>query len=123
MFRVVLCVAVALLTFGIAPISAAADDRATCYDDQNEGAIAACNRLITRNPRDAGAYKGRGDAYFKKHDYDRAIADYGDAIRLLPKYAAASNNRGLAYYNMRDYDLAIADFDEAIRLDPKDAVA
>ena len=45
----------------------------------------------------ADAYNNRGIAYEAKGDYDRAIADYNEAIRLDPKYAVAYNNRGIAY--------------------------
>jgi len=38
----------------------------------------------------------RGRADFKG-DYDRAIADYGQAISLNPKYDPAYNHRGNAY--------------------------
>ena len=55
--------------------------------------------------------------------YDKAIADYGEAIRLDPKYAAAYNNRGIAWSAKSEYDMAIADYGEAIRLDPGLALA
>ena len=55
--------------------------------------------------------------------YDKAIADYGEAIRLEPKFAWASNNRGLAWSAKGVYDKAIADYGEAIRLEPKFAWA
>jgi tetratricopeptide (TPR) repeat protein len=35
------------------------------------------------------AYKGRGDVYNDKGDYDRAIADYEAALRIDPNYANA----------------------------------
>jgi len=56
-------------------------------------------------------------------DYERAIADLNEAIRLDPKSAVAYNNRGSAYAFQGDIDRAIADFSEAIRLDPKFAAA
>jgi tetratricopeptide (TPR) repeat protein len=57
-------------------------------------------------------------------DYDRAIADYSDAVRLDPKFAAAFYNRGLAYqFGKQDFDRAITDYTEAIGLDPKHARA
>ena len=56
-------------------------------------------------------------------DYDRAIADYTEVLRLQPKAATAYNNRGLAYYQKREYDRAVADYTEAIRIDAKFARA
>jgi tetratricopeptide (TPR) repeat protein len=115
--------AAVVLTFGVAAISAAADDRETCGRWQDEEAIAACSRLINRNPADALAYGSRGEAYRLKGDYDRAIADLDQAIRLDPKYDFAYGSRGDAYRQKGDYDRAIADLDQAIRLDPKYAWA
>ena len=40
-------------------------------------------------------------------DYDEAIRDYTEAIRLDPKNAKAYRNRGLAYRRLGKYDEAI----------------
>jgi tetratricopeptide (TPR) repeat protein len=48
------------------------------------------------DPRFAVAYHSRGHAYQAKHEIDRAIADYDQAIRLQPNYAAALYWRGMA---------------------------
>ena len=82
--------------------------------------IDGCTAVIQSGPR-AWAFNNRGSAYGRKGDYDRAIADSTEAIRLDPKDAHAYNNRGHAYYGKGDYDRAIGDYTEAIRLDPKDA--
>jgi tetratricopeptide (TPR) repeat protein len=118
-----------LLSFAGAP--AWADDRSTCYKGTGEHAIAACTRVLAHNPKDADIYYNRGNAYKNQklqgvgpemwRDYDRAIADYSQAIRLDPKYAVAYINRGISYEAKGDNDRAIADYDQAIRLDPKDA--
>jgi tetratricopeptide (TPR) repeat protein len=44
--------------------------------------IAESTQALSRNPNDAEAYFNRGYAYFKKKDYDRAIADYKKVSEL-----------------------------------------
>jgi lipoprotein NlpI len=68
----------------------------------------------------AWAFNNRGLAYAKNGQYDRAIADYDQAIRLNPQDANAFNNRGVAYDDKSQYDRAIQDYDQAIRLNPQD---
>ena len=48
-------------------------------------------------------------AYCSKGDYDRAIADYTEAIRLKPHHAIAYCGRGAVYGNTGEYAKAIAD--------------
>jgi len=62
------------------------------------------------------AHNNRGNAYTAKGDYDRAIENYDESIKLNPDYARAFNNRGVVYLKKGEYDQAIKDFDEAIRL-------
>jgi uncharacterized protein YecT (DUF1311 family) len=69
------------------------------------------------------ALSNRGNAYQAEGDYDRAVADYDQAIQLDPNDPIAFSNRGNAYKRRGDVDRAIADFSEAIRLDPRFAEA
>jgi tetratricopeptide (TPR) repeat protein len=80
-------------------------------------AIIQSDRETTQNR--ATAYCDRGIAYGGKRDYDRALADFNEAIRLDPKLAAAYYRRGNIYGNKRDYDRAIVEYSKAIQLDPK----
>ncbi|KAM3103595.1 tetratricopeptide repeat protein, partial [Phormidesmis sp. 146-12] len=45
-------------------------------------AIAAYNQAIHLDPKYAVAYANRGEFYFKKQQYDRALADIDRAIKL-----------------------------------------
>ena len=79
--------------------------------------------MIRLDPNVALAYAKRGDAHYRKGDYDHTIADTNEAIRLDPEFAAAYVTRGEAYEVKNDLDHAIADFDEALRLNPSQADA
>ncbi len=62
------------------------------------------------------AYLIRGKVYYIIGQYQRAIEDCNEAIRLKPDFAAAYYNRGMAYDNLGQYQRAIADYNEVIRL-------
>ena len=100
-----------------------------CYgnDSADDQTIAGCTRVIQsgrENQRDlASAYFNRGLAYGHKGDFDRAIRDFDQAIKINPNYPDALNNRGLAYISQGQFDRAIQDFDQVLKLDPKDADA
>ena len=83
----------------------------------------AANRGLSPAENTAVAFNNRGVAYRGKAQYDRAIADFDEAIRLDPKFAFGFIGRGAVYALKAQYDRAIADFDQAIRLDPQQAVA
>ena len=42
----------------------------------------------------AESYNNRGNAWYQKGDYDRAIANYSNAIEINPSFAVAYGNRG-----------------------------
>jgi tetratricopeptide (TPR) repeat protein len=71
----------------------------------------------------AAAFYNRANAYNRKGEYDWAIADYDQAIKLEANFVLAFYNRGNAYGNKGQLDRAIQDFNQAIKLDPKNAYA
>ncbi len=84
--------------------------------------IVACTRNI-QSGRFTGmnlavAFTNRGLAYKSKSQWDKAIADFSEAIRLEPDFVTAYNSRGNAYYGKGQFDRAIKDYDKAIRLNP-----
>jgi tetratricopeptide (TPR) repeat protein len=115
-----------LVVFGLLAIAgpAAADDRATCSEASGDVAIAACTRAIeTGASQPAAIYRDRAVAYYRKGDYERAIADASEAIRIDPQFGKAYRTRGAAYSAKGNKDRALADWNEAIRIDPGDATS
>ncbi len=88
--------------------------------------VRSCTRLI-RSDRFEGKglaviFIARGNAFDDRGETDRAIQDYGAAIRLNPRDSRAYFNRGFVYGKTKDrLELAIRDFSEALRLDRADA--
>ncbi len=52
----------------------------------------------------------KGCSYQEKGQWDKAIAEYNEAIELDPKFAMAYVNRGAAYASIGQLDKAIADY-------------
>ncbi len=71
---------------------------------------------------DAETYMERGDRYRHDGEYELALEDYNEVIRLEPDSSLAYNRRGLVYAELKAYDLALADYNTALRLSPNDAV-
>src|SRR5215207_6197447 len=87
-----LCMGLLLAMPALAAAPAARGECAASADKPEIG-FAACSRIID----DANApvqervkaFKNRGRGAFNSRDYDRAIADYGEVIKLSPKDASA----------------------------------
>ena len=54
--------------------------------------------------------------------FDKALINYNQAIKLNPNYAMAYNNRGMVFYNQKLFDRAVENFNKAIKLNPNDAM-
>ena len=76
--------------------------------------------VIKYEPRIAGFYDNRQNAYRRNEQLNDALNDANEAIRLAPTYSFAFRGRANVYNDMGKYDLAVADYDEAIRLAPND---
>lgn len=68
-------------------------------------------------------YHHRAYASIMGGDYDAALRDYYELIRLKPKDATLYYGRACAYVRKGQYDEAIADCTQAIQLDPRLAEA
>jgi tetratricopeptide (TPR) repeat protein len=83
-------------------------------------AIADYDAVIRLDPKHTSALYNRGFAHHTKGDYDRAIADYNEAIRLgYQNPDGPLSYRGHAYFCKKDFVRAIADYDAALKLNSR----
>lgn len=84
--------------------------------------IEACTRAINSGKwsgKNQGInYGNRGIAWRVKGQYDKAIADYSQALDYNPRDFNSCYNRGIAWHYKRQYNNAIADYTRAIQLNP-----
>jgi tetratricopeptide (TPR) repeat protein len=102
-------------------------------------AIQAFSTAARANNRNAAAYKGLGNAFYYKRDYNNALKYYKYAYQLnpadtglgafIPKLEVATSQSVQAgpaeiaarYYNARQYDQAIQSYTSALTANPNDA--
>lgn len=87
-------------------------------------ALADIDTALSINKNSTNAYSLRSDIAIKsKKDYESALADMNEAIKLQPQFAGYFINRAFLRYNLNDYFGAMADYDYAIQLEPLNATA
>ncbi len=70
------------------------------------------------SPPTADDYFVRGGAYLQRGNYEKALADYSQAIQLRPDFAEAYGNRQKIHFWQGKYQQAIEDGNRAIQLNP-----
>jgi Tfp pilus assembly protein PilF len=100
----------------------AADDAKACVKESGTVAIDACSRAI-QSKRYSGRvlahlYLSRGAERRAKEDYDVALADFAEAIKIDKKYSDAYFNRCSIFNFKETYDSAITECSQAIKLGP-----
>ena len=91
----------------------------------DEKAMEDFDKAIETAPKFADAYSNRAGCRVDllKHDLDKAVADYTEAIELAPENAVYPYNLALLQDEMERYEGAIEAFTKVIALDPKHKLA
>lgn len=85
------------------------------YDE----ALKILDLLSRRTPNDPRVDLLRGQTYFNKEDYDRALASFQKALAKQPQYAPALYEAGKIHYQRNELEAAQKALREAARLDPR----
>ena len=109
------------LATGTCWASDAMDDH-DCFTADNERRITACSELIEQpgvaTQTLGSAYAMRALALSLKGNYDPAISDYDEAIKLVPDFAVALNNRAWAYFKSGRAEKGLPDAEHSLRVQP-----
>jgi tetratricopeptide (TPR) repeat protein len=74
---------------------------------------------IDKAPTDERAISCRCWAYMAVGEYDRALKDGEEAVRLNPTSTAWKNNRGEVFIKRKEYDKAVAEFTDILNANPR----
>jgi len=85
-----------------------------------DGVIDNYNEAIGYNPENVEFYINRALAFRAKKDYNGAVSDYTNAIKLSRRETLFFD-RGRLFSEMDKLDNAILDYNEAIKLNPRNA--
>ncbi|MEB3226388.1 MAG: tetratricopeptide repeat protein [Synechococcus sp.] len=79
--------------------------------------------LIEEFPTNPALWSNRGNTRAGLSQFDAALADLDEAIRLAPDQVEPYFNRGAILEQQQRFTKAIADYNRAIELDPQEAIA
>jgi tetratricopeptide (TPR) repeat protein len=109
---------VAVGSQGLSPQQLRQQASLTVQQGDCAGAIALLSSLVSQNLASAIDYNNRGLMYFQNGEYEKAMADYNQAIALDSQLSQAYNNRGNCYAALGLRVEATLDYDMAIDLNP-----
>jgi len=71
----------------------------------------------------AMVYNALGYSYFAQEQYDLAIRNYKEALKINPEYVTALNNLGHSYERKQLMNQALEAYENALELAPKNSTA
>lgn len=73
------------------------------------------------DPLDCRTYYRRGNVFFARNDFVKAVEEYGKSLVLNPGFLEAYYNRGLSYCQLKEFDNAIGNYNAALEFFPLDS--
>ncbi len=84
-----------------------------------DSAITRYSKAIEIWPTYRDAFAGRGLAFFRKKDYEKAFSDYQTALKFDPNDAKVLSNMGYIYFLKQDLKGAEDVYRRAVKADPR----
>jgi len=85
-------------------------------DDESEGYLAECKKLVANSSNNASAHNALGMVYLKLEDYPQAVQEFQVATDLEPSNHILHSNLASAYDEMGELQAAIKEAEIALRL-------
>ena len=85
---------------------------------QLDNAISDLTTALDLEKGDGNIWIARARALFNKRDYDEAMLDLAEAIKLDPQNSVPLNLMGKNHFMLANYDIALKFFGDAIKLNP-----
>ena len=76
--------------------------------------------LVMKYPKDERAHTNLGNNFFGTQEYEKAIEEYEQVIRINPEFSQPYNQMGYAYRFLKKYDDAEKTFQKYVELIPDD---
>lgn len=71
------------------------------------------------DPAKSLEHREKGNEFFKKGDWGKALEEYEEAIKRNPNDAVIYNNRSSCYIKIMNYQQAFVEVEKALKIDPK----
>lgn len=122
-FASVLGLAASIGYMGVAGAAVSSSEARSCTaTGKAEDRIVACTDVIMSAALTGEdvthAYRLRGLAYRDANDYERAIEDFDEALRLQPGNASILFERAGTFTSLGEFSSAISDYDSCLAIDP-----
>ncbi len=85
---------------------------------QLDNAVTDLSTALDNEKSDVNIWVARARALFNKRDYDSAMLDLAEAMKLDPDNSTPVNLMGKNHFMLANYDIALKFFGDAIKLNP-----
>lgn len=88
------------------------------WNPSKPNAIAALNKIIKTNPKDAWAWFTKGRVLDEAGRYDESLSAYNESLKLDPYFSPLWAQKFVVFYELKKYDSALEAIEKAIQLEP-----